>query len=258
MPVTVRPRVPLRRTLDAFYDDEESYFPSARIVDWTLLRQEACDVHPYDEFAYVLEGTLVMESAGRSVEVGPGQVGMVPEGSIGCYRTPGHVRMISLGGPNHTAGPSTFFGVRSIDAAPLTVDAASAPAAVREAPPELLERVELPGAAPRYRFGHATATGAWDSLVLGEWELRAQQQEVTHPFVHFVFVLEGTLLGTSDGQTAAAGAGTMLEIAAGTTVRWGAPSFARVLEIDGPNRAGARSAVGEVTSLDLVAAGALR
>jgi quercetin dioxygenase-like cupin family protein len=250
MPVTVRHRVPLRRTLDAFYDDEEAYFTSARIVDWTLLRQEVCDVHPYDEFAYVLEGTLVMESGGQSVEVRAGEAAVVPAGSIGRYWTPGHVRMISLGGPNPEKAESTFFGARSLDddSAPLAVDAAAAPAAVREAPPQRLPRVALPGAS-RHRFGDGPQSGAWDSLVLSEWHLREQEQVVTHPFHHFVFVIEGTLLAAADGRTTAAGAGTMLEISAGTRVRWTAPTSARMLEVDGPNPTAAPSVTGDVTAL---------
>jgi quercetin dioxygenase-like cupin family protein len=261
MPVTARPRVPLRPTLDAFYDDEESYFGTARIVDWTLLRQEACDVHPYDEFAYVLEGTLVMESGGHDVRVQAGQAAMVPAGSIGRYWTPGHVRMISLGGPNPDGAPSTFFGARSLvdGSEPLVVDASHASAAVRAAPPVLLRRTEVPGGGRRYRFDSGIGTAqAWTSLVLGEWELRVQAQEVCHPFDHFVFVIEGTLLATADGRTTAAGAGTLLEISAGTPVRYAAPASARVLEIYGPNVAGASSEVGAVTPLEDACATAVR
>jgi ethanolamine utilization protein EutQ (cupin superfamily) len=247
MPVTVLPRRPLAPTLDAFYDSEEAFFGTARIVDWTLLRQETSDVHPYDEFAYVLEGELVMESGGASVTVTAGQVGMVPAGSIGRYWTPGFVRMISLGGPNPSAAPSTFFGFRPLDGPPLEVDPA-VPTAVHEVPPALLHRVEVPAPNRRYRFESEPYGEAWSSLRFSEWELRAQQQVVSHPFDHFVFVIEGTLLTSTDGRTGAAGAGTMLHVSAGTQVRHAAPLSARVLEVDCANLAGASSDVDEPTA----------
>src|SRR5688572_4670391 len=102
MTVTVCPRVALRPTLDAFYDDEETFFDTARIVDWTLIETETADVHPYDEFAYVLEGTMVITSAGESVSVGAGELAVVPAGSVGIYAAPSYSRTISLGGPNPT------------------------------------------------------------------------------------------------------------------------------------------------------------
>ncbi|WP_433507689.1 cupin domain-containing protein [Pseudonocardia halophobica] len=61
---------------------------SVALIEWELTAQEWVDRHPHDEFNYVLEGTLVVECDGVTVEAPQGSVVHVPAGSTGHYRPP--------------------------------------------------------------------------------------------------------------------------------------------------------------------------
>jgi ethanolamine utilization protein EutQ len=50
----------------------------AELADWTLR---------YDEVFYVIEGELVIESAGQTVRGGPGEVILIPAGTTVTYRS---------------------------------------------------------------------------------------------------------------------------------------------------------------------------
>jgi mannose-6-phosphate isomerase-like protein (cupin superfamily) len=85
------------------------------MTEWELTAQEWIDEHPHDEFNFVLEGTLVVECDGETVEVGAGQVVQVPAGSRGRYRAPQHARMLAVYGPNPDGARSTIVGLRALD-----------------------------------------------------------------------------------------------------------------------------------------------
>jgi ethanolamine utilization protein EutQ (cupin superfamily) len=84
------------------------------MMEWELTAQEWVDEHPYDEFNYVLEGTLMVSCDGETVEVPAGSVVQVPAGSRGRYWAPEHARMLAVYGPNPNAEPSTIVGLRSL------------------------------------------------------------------------------------------------------------------------------------------------
>ena len=49
---------------------------------WELRQSEHGDCHPHDEVNYVLEGTLIVDCDGESVEARPGDVVRVPAASV--------------------------------------------------------------------------------------------------------------------------------------------------------------------------------
>lgn len=77
--------------------------------EWELRRSGFGDCHPHDEVNYVLEGLLIVDCDGESVEAGPGDVVRVPAGHPAYYRTPDHARMVFVYGPNPEGLPSTTF-----------------------------------------------------------------------------------------------------------------------------------------------------
>jgi len=67
--------------------------------EWELRGEEWSDEHPHDEWVYVLDGELIVESDGTSVTCTTGALVRVPAGSRGTYRAPVHARMLSVYGP---------------------------------------------------------------------------------------------------------------------------------------------------------------
>lgn len=76
---------------------------------WELRQAGFGDCHPHDEINYVLEGTLIVECDGESVEARPGDVVRVPAGHPAYYRAPDYARMVFVYGPNPDGLPSTSF-----------------------------------------------------------------------------------------------------------------------------------------------------
>ena len=81
------------------------------IMEWELRAQQWIDTHPHDEINFVLEGTLVVECDGESVELSAGDSVLVPAGSTGCYRAPEYARMLAVYGPNPEGRPSAIEGL---------------------------------------------------------------------------------------------------------------------------------------------------
>jgi mannose-6-phosphate isomerase-like protein (cupin superfamily) len=74
------------------------------LVEWELRGETWTDEHAHDEYAYVLEGRLFVESAGVTVEATTGDTVCVPGGSIGRYYAPDYARILGIYGPNPTGG----------------------------------------------------------------------------------------------------------------------------------------------------------
>lgn len=75
------------------------------IMEWELTGESWTDEHAHDEFAYVLEGQLFVESGGVTVEANEGDMVCVPAGSIGRYYAPKHARLLGIYGPNPHGEP---------------------------------------------------------------------------------------------------------------------------------------------------------
>lgn len=67
--------------------------------EWELRGEEWSDEHPHDEWVYVLDGELSVESGGTAVTCTTGALVCVPAGARGTYRAPVHARMLSVYGP---------------------------------------------------------------------------------------------------------------------------------------------------------------
>lgn len=77
------------------------------ISEWELTGEAWTDEHTHDEFAYVLEGQLHVESEGVTVVANVGDMVCVPAGSIGKYYAPQYARMLGIYGPNPDGAPMT-------------------------------------------------------------------------------------------------------------------------------------------------------
>ena len=78
--------------------------------EWELRGEEWSDEHPHDEWVYVLDGELVVESGGVSVTCTAGALARVPAGARGTYRAPEHARLLSVYGPR----PAGSFDARGV------------------------------------------------------------------------------------------------------------------------------------------------
>ena len=78
--------------------------------EWELRGQEWSDVHPHDEWVYVLDGELHIEAGSVAVVGGAGALIRVPSGSRGTYRAPVHARILSVYGPR-APHPASAHGV---------------------------------------------------------------------------------------------------------------------------------------------------
>ncbi|KAA1380937.1 cupin domain-containing protein [Aeromicrobium fastidiosum] len=78
----------------------------------------------------------------------------------------------------------------------------------------------------------------WVGVAMTEWELRAAEWTDQHPFDEYNFVLAGELHVESDGQVAVAAVGDTIRVRAGSTGRYWAPVYARMLSIYAPNPEG--------------------
>lgn len=74
---------------------------------WELREAEYGDCHPHDEINVVLEGTLIVECDGESIEAGPGDLVRFPAGHAAYYRAARYARMVFVYGPNPDGLTST-------------------------------------------------------------------------------------------------------------------------------------------------------
>ncbi len=94
-PIRERPGRPTGRVIvPADHDPAGPAF-----FEWELCAQEWSDEHLHDEWVYVLDGVLHVESAGVAVVGTTGALIRVPSGSRGTYRAPVHARILSVYGP---------------------------------------------------------------------------------------------------------------------------------------------------------------
>jgi uncharacterized cupin superfamily protein len=110
------PELMTRRTLDEpadgpahrwFNRPESGRWHQPVLSEWELRAARWTDRHEHDEFNYVLEGELHVESGGVTVVGHTGDVVRVPAGSTGRYWTPSYARMLAVYGPNPDGTPAT-------------------------------------------------------------------------------------------------------------------------------------------------------
>ena len=85
--------------------------------------------------------------------------------------------------------------------------------------------------------------GAWDGIVMGEWELERAWLEDMHPHDEINYVLEGELVVSCAGAVHRLSAGDTIRVPGGTAARYEAPVHARMLFLYGPNPRGLPSKV---------------
>ncbi|MFG1477429.1 cupin domain-containing protein [Xanthobacter sp. V4C-4] len=77
------------------------------LMEWELRGEAWTDSHVHDEYAYVLEGRLLVSCDGETVEATVGDLVRVPAGSVGRYFAPTYARMLGIYAPNPTGAPIT-------------------------------------------------------------------------------------------------------------------------------------------------------
>lgn len=70
------------------------------IMEWQLRGESWTDWHPHVEYNYVIEGQLLVESGGVTVEARRGDLVRVPAGTVGRYWAPEYARLLAIYGPN--------------------------------------------------------------------------------------------------------------------------------------------------------------
>ncbi len=86
-------------------------WPQLSMGEWELhAGEEHGDQHAHDEVNFVLEGLLVVECDGSTVQAGPGDVIRVPAGRPALYSAPTYARMVYAYGPNPQGIPVVEFG----------------------------------------------------------------------------------------------------------------------------------------------------
>jgi mannose-6-phosphate isomerase-like protein (cupin superfamily) len=78
----------------------------------------------------------------------------------------------------------------------------------------------------------------WTDPVISEWELSAQSWTDHHVHDEYAYVLEGQLFVECDGVTVEVNKGEMVCVPGGTTGRYLAPAYARMLGIYAANPKG--------------------
>jgi mannose-6-phosphate isomerase-like protein (cupin superfamily) len=70
------------------------------LFEWELTSESWTDQHPHCEYAFVIEGQLLVESGGVTIEALAGDVVRVPAGAVGRYWAPTYARLLSIYGPS--------------------------------------------------------------------------------------------------------------------------------------------------------------
>jgi mannose-6-phosphate isomerase-like protein (cupin superfamily) len=68
--------------------------------EWELRAESWTDEHPHNEYNFVIEGQLFVESGGVTVEAHAGDVVQVPAGAAGKYWAPKYARLLAIYGPS--------------------------------------------------------------------------------------------------------------------------------------------------------------
>ena len=104
---TVGPGMLSRRV----YGSSSGAWTQPVITEWELTGAQWTDEHPYDEFNYVLEGELHVESEGVVAIAHAGDLVRVTAHSAGRYFAPGHARMLAIYDHNPAGAPTTVMGL---------------------------------------------------------------------------------------------------------------------------------------------------
>jgi mannose-6-phosphate isomerase-like protein (cupin superfamily) len=70
------------------------------MFEWELTAESWTDEHPHSEYNFVIEGELVVECGGVTVEAQSGDVVRVPAGVVGKYSAPKYARLLAIYGPS--------------------------------------------------------------------------------------------------------------------------------------------------------------
>ena len=95
----------------SIYGDLEGPRQQPAFIEWELRAAEWLDTHPHDEFNFVLEGSLHVESGGVEVVAGPGDLVRVPASEEGRYFAPTYARMLAIYDHNPDGTPSLIRGM---------------------------------------------------------------------------------------------------------------------------------------------------
>ena len=87
-------------------------------------------------------------------------------------------------------------------------------------------------------------------VVVGEWSLTAAAWTDRHEHDEINYVIEGELHVESDGTTSVIGPGDFVVVPAGSSARYAAPSFARMVFVYGVSSDGHACSDAEYTELD--------
>ena len=87
------------------------------IFEWELRGECWTDEHPHTEYNYVIEGRLVVECGGLTVEAHAGDLVLVPAGAQGRYSAPEYARLLAIYGPSD-GRPSRITGLQRLEVQP--------------------------------------------------------------------------------------------------------------------------------------------
>jgi quercetin dioxygenase-like cupin family protein len=93
----------------------------------------------------------------------------------------------------------------------------------------------------RFRWIVAPSPEGWQTAPVSEWELIKAGMSDIHPHEESAYVLEGELHVEVDGHEVIARSGDYVTVPAGSTGRYWAPQYARMLSVYGPNPAAEKS-----------------
>ncbi len=102
----------------------------------------------------------------------------------------------------------------------------------------------------RSRWIVAPKAKGWDSYAISEWELIGAGFADHHPHDEISLILAGELHIEVDGTEVVGRAGDSIRVPAGSTGRYWAPRYARMMGVYGPNPAGAESHYFEYWEID--------
>jgi ethanolamine utilization protein EutQ (cupin superfamily) len=81
------------------------------VMEWELTEAQWTDTHPHDEFNFVLDGELHVESDGNLVVARAGDLVRVAANSQGRYFAPEHARMLAIYDHNPGGAESDIVGL---------------------------------------------------------------------------------------------------------------------------------------------------
>jgi len=84
------------------------------LFEWELTAESWTDEHPHSEYNFVIEGQLLVESGGVTVEAQAGDVVRVPAGTVGTYWAPKYARLLAIYGPSR-GGSSKSLGYEKLN-----------------------------------------------------------------------------------------------------------------------------------------------